>query len=563
MISNSSFLSDPFLQLPRETSVQVVWFSEFPGKSHQVNYGENLQLSVVANSTKMTRMREDENSYVTPAYSHTTTREVWRHQAQIEGLKPGQRLPYQVISVREIQGKTETVTSEIFTLAAAPKTGQPLKILLTSDHQLKPLTAANLEKVEEIIGLVDGVFFAGDLVNVADRASEWFDDSRGGAFFPCLQGNANYSLTKQDLTTVYHGGQLIQHAPIFPALGNHEVMGRFSHDKSLEQQVEDAIPLKKAEEYYQEIASEINPDNDDQIKKTWLTDNSFNTDTYEQIFSLPEDSPGGKKYYAVTFGDIRLVVLYITNIWRSPSLYPKIRGRYQERELDLNKPENWGYGQHIFEPITPDSQQYQWLQAELNSENYQQAKYKVVMFHHPPHSLGSNVVPPYTNPILREEQTEAGETKAVNYLYPPEQDHISKYLMPLLESAGVNLVFYGHSHLWNRFLSQDSKINFLESSNVGNSYGAYVGDKQRLIPQGELDLGYAATGNPNGLEPIIPTLAPIRDENKQPLPYIASNDITIFSILDTGTGTVKSYYFDTRKPDSEVIIFDEFYLISS
>ncbi|CCQ60429.1 hypothetical protein CWATWH0401_3766 [Crocosphaera watsonii WH 0401] len=26
-------------------------------------------------------------------------------------------------------------------------------------------------------------FFAGDLVNIPDRASEWFDDKRGGAFF--------------------------------------------------------------------------------------------------------------------------------------------------------------------------------------------------------------------------------------------------------------------------------------------------------------------------------------------------------------------------------------------
>lgn len=73
---------------------------------------------------------------------------------------------------------------------------------------------------------------------------------------------------------------------------------------------------------------------------------------------------------------------------------------------------------------------------------------------------------------------------------------------------------------------------------------------------------YAATGNPNGLEPIIPNISPILDENQQPLPYLASNEITAFSILDTKTGTVSSYRFDTRYPYSDVIQFDQFSLLS-
>lgn len=66
------------------------------------------------------------------------------------------------------------------------------------------------------------------------------------------------------------------------------------------------------------------------------------------------------------------------------------------------------------------------------------------------------------------------------------------------------------------------------------------------------------SGDPNGLEPIVPTIAPLLGEDGKPMPYIASNDITVFSIFDTATGTVSSYRFDTRKPDSEVIKFDEF-----
>ncbi|XHX77188.1 MAG: hypothetical protein RBJ76_22530 [Stenomitos frigidus ULC029] len=44
------------------------------------------------------------------------------------------------------------------------------------------------------------------------------------------------------------------------------------------------------------------------------------------------------------------------------------------------------------------------------------------------------------------------------------------------------------------------------------------------------------------------------------MPYIASNEITVFSIFDTGTNTIISYRFDTRYPKSAVVKFDEFKL---
>jgi hypothetical protein len=132
-------------------------------------------------------------------------------------------------------------------------------------------------------------------------------------------------------------------------------------------------------------------------------------------------------------------------------------------------------------------------------------------------------------------------------------------VLPLLEAAEVQLVFFGHSHLWNRFCSP-SGMHFLETSNVGNSYGAAYGKtKRKNLPSWESQ-DYVASGDPNGLEPLTPTIAPILDEDGQPMPYIASNDITVFSIFDTGMGTVSSYRFDTRKLDGEVIKFDEFKL---
>jgi hypothetical protein len=58
----------------------------------------------------------------------------------------------------------------------------------------------------------------------------------------------------------------------------------------------------------------------------------------------------------------------------------------------------------------------------------------------------------------------------------------------------------------------------------------------------------------------VPSIKPLTGEDGKPIPYIASKEITVFSILDTGNGTVDSYYFDTTKTEEEVIKFDQFKL---
>ncbi len=535
--TSPGLLSDPFLQLPTSDSIRVVWFTEFPSDRSYVKYGGQLEKETDATTTKVSRLREDQDSLVNREYAQPTVRDIWRHEAIVTGLTPNQRVPYQVVSVKD----QEVISSQQFNLASTPPPDTPLKILLTSDHQLMPMTTANLQKVVETVGRLDAVFLAGDLVNIPDRASEWFDDSRGGAFFPSLQGRGHYKLG--DVT--YKGGKILQYAPLFTALGNHEVMGRFSTTKSLKDQFDDSIPRSVAKQLY--------PQED-------LKNNSFNTDTYEEIFTLPQSQSGGEKYYAVTFGDVRLVVLCVTSMWRSPSMDSDVKGRYQESIKDLNYPENWGYGQHIFEPISRDSPQYIWLKTELASDAFKEAKYKIVMFHNPPHTLGGNIVPPYTDPQAVIQHNHDGTIQSIKYEYPMEQDYIVRDLIPLLEPAGVQLVYYGHSHLWNRFATT-SGMQFLESSNVGNTYGAHLGEKKRPVPPHNPN--YAQVGNPNGLKPIIPTIAPLQDENGGDLPYIASNDLTVFSILDTEKGEVSSYRFDTRQPSSEVIKFDEFKMSKS
>ncbi|MGB3636320.1 MAG: metallophosphoesterase family protein, partial [Rivularia sp. (in: cyanobacteria)] len=425
----STLLTEPFLQLPTENSVRVAWFTEFPGEKNTVAYGENLKQTTEATTIKLSHTREDQKSRVgiqtedKQVYQKPVKRDIWRHEAEVTGLTPGKEVKYQVISKPKNGSDTK---SKIYNLAPAPQPGKPLKILLTSDHQLKPMTAANLQKAKETVGDIDAVFMAGDLVNIPDRASEWFDDNRGGAFFPAFQGKANYELGKDEVKTSYTGGEIIQKSPIFTAIGNHEVMGRRGKSDDLGGEYNDAIPRAVAENLYGESS---------------LKANSFNTDTYEEIFSLPESKSGGEKYYATTFGDVRLVVLYATNIWRVPSLEPDAKGKYREREADFNNPENWGYGQHIFEPIDKGSAQYDWLVEELNSPEFKQAKYKVVMFHHPVHSLGENIVPAYTNPVQIIEKDDSGKITNIRYEYPLEEDFLIRDIVPLLEKNNVQLVF--------------------------------------------------------------------------------------------------------------------------
>lgn len=534
-----ALLSDPFLQLPTASSVRVVWFTEFAGSLHTVSYGPDFERTAVATTTKLSRLSEDRHSYVGVQsgdgrhYQNVTHRDVWRHEAEVTGLNPGVRLPYRVTSVDD-----EAVSSRAFTLAPLPVPGTPLKILLTSDHQLMPMTAANLQMVEQTVGRVDAVFFAGDLVNMPDRASEWFDDRRGSAFFPVLQGRACRTLGEH----TYRGGEVIQHAPLYTTIGNHEVMGVASEARlSL-----DARPRQVA------LGSRLPAP----VPEQWLLDNSFNTVTYEELLTLPP-STGGGRYYAVSFGDVRLVSLYATRLWRSYASGAK--GKYSEREADFDDPDAWGHGEFIFEPLTRDSPQYTWLSAELASPEFKQAKFRILMLHHPVHGVGGNIVPAFTDPVPSIEHNSDGTVRSVRYEYPKDADQLVRDLKPLIERSKVHLVLYGHCHLWNRFVDA-SGTHYLETSNVGNSYGAYVGGSRRAnIPTGYAE-EYCASGDPNGLEPVMPTIAPLRGEDGQFLPYVASNNITVFTILDTGNGRVTSYRFNLYEPDSEVVEFDAFHL---
>lgn len=579
-MGEAALLTDPFLQLPTENSVNVAWVTEFEGARHLLIYGEGVaalagqdaasvtkslrkrslrgQIRVAAAETrKFSRMREDQSSRVPGrTYEAEAERPLWRHEAVASSLQPGQRVPYLVLSIRE---DGAVAVSDVFTLAPKPLPGTPLKILMTSDHQLKPNTPANQQMVEETIGRVDAVFFAGDLVNIPDRASEWFDDERGFAFFPGLQGKASYVDTKSGEPITYRGGEIIQHAPLFPAIGNHEVMGRVS-DGSLGAEFNDPKPVEVAERAYEKVAATVNPSGDAEVREEWIKNHSFNFDSYLELFTLPESDNGGEKYYAVTIGDVRLISLFSTRIWRSPSTSVNRTTRFVESTSSLGDEMEQGWGMHIFERVDVGSAQYEWLERELQSDEFKAAKYRVVMLHEGMHSLGDNISPAFTDPMRIEETDADGTVTGVRYEYPRDEQYLVRDVEPLLDEAGVNVVFNGHSHLWNRFRN-DAGVHFIETSNVGNNYGAYIeGGRSRgnVPPPPWNQANYAAQGDPYGLSPVVPNVSPLVDDQGNALPYVASNDYTVFSILDTGRGVITSYIYDVRAPELGVSVLDEF-----
>ncbi|WDZ87081.1 metallophosphoesterase family protein [Micromonospora cathayae] len=557
-------LCEPYLLDPQADSVHVVWHTEEYGITQVVLVGPAVAAlddtaalaaatgrraagpgwrRLTADTARLSRTREDAGSAVPGrTYTAVVDRPVYRHLVRVTGLRAGERTPYRVVAVDHLGRATVTAA---YSLAPAVPRRKPVKLLLTSDHQLMGMTPANLEKVAETAGVrLDGVLVAGDLVNIPDRASEWFDSTNGRAFFAGLTGRADRTIAGR----TYRGAPLIQHSPLFPAIGNHEVMGRWSDTDGLNAQFNDPQPIEVARRRW----LQTRPAGIDE--QTWLRLNSWDVTTYEELFPYPRSADGGPRWWSRTIGDVHLITLFATQIWRSPA--PNTRGKFSEAPADLADESKWGYGQHIFEPVRRGSRQYRWLERELASSAARQAKYRVVMYHHPGHGLGDNSAPPFTDPVQKiTRDPVTGAVTAVSYTYPLADDHILRDLEPLFSAGGVNLVHNGHSHLWNRFRNADG-VNWLETSNVGNSYGAYDASSgaSRNLPDSPDNI---RQGDPGGLTPIVPTIAPLTDAAGKPLPYVSSNDITVFSLLDSAAGVVRSYRSDTRQPDAPVILFDE------
>lgn len=627
-------LTEPYLQNPTAYGVYVAWVTNFPGENHAVIVSVSATTSqsttdqtitaptnrqFQAASKPLNRLLEDSKSKIIDAPSQVEQRQVFRHEAYIDGLQPGKRYRYWI---KSIAANEQEFTAGPFQLQALPATGAPLQILLTSDQQEKFNTLANYQTVATMFPKLDAVFFAGDLVNHPRRASEWFDNvlpewldnplSASPSFFPAMQG----TFQQQVPTSPFCGGQILQNTPIFPAVANHEVSGRYRPNAVLTVAGEkvvadintmfaDAQPLWFAQYRYEKIAQQINPDADPEIKAQWLRDNSNDFESYRALFNVPDDGPEGESYYAKQVGDVFLIALNVSRIWRGWEFDSK--SKFSEHPLDLNNPEAWGFGEHLFTPFAKGSQQYRWLQEVLRSEAFKRSRYRVVMFHQSASGLGDNTVPVLTDPAMfvdyrstqggisaraikmpldaagrarvwrQQVQPLLGSIVAVRYQYPIEEDYFQRDIEPLLMKAGVQLVLHGHSHIWNR--TRVGKLHYLETSSAGNCFGAYWAKpdgsvwhnaqrgKEAFFNEAEAR-GYALadyprSNDPHARQPIMPNLANpmmLFAAEPEPLPFVCDNAISTFSILDTTMGAVRSFAIPVNNQGSEVIEFDRFRL---
>ena len=410
--AGQELLTDPYLQHPTDDSVLVEWYTEYKGEDNCVELFENgtdnePSRIIKASTVKLSRIRGGKNN---KNFDDSSVKaDIYKHKAVIDNLpeyhgKESERVLYRVIS----DGAVSVVEKEI--------------------------------------GRIDAVFVNGDCVDVTDRAYDWFYSDN--SFFRVLQGKANHKTGNRR----YKGGSIIQSAPVYVSVGNHDVMGIYDEEVPISFQFNSPKPRFYAEEKYEQLT-----DKDSVDKEKFIKDNSFNTDTYEEIFDLPLNNKGKELYYTLSIGDVDMIVLDTSRVWRQPML--GITGKYTESP-DAPK-EFYGYGDFIFEDISEGSDQLAFLKREIKKQSYKDAKYKLVMFHFQYHSLGGNQIPPYTDPVASEVTDPVSGKKMVTYDYPKSEDYIDKYVAPLLEENKVDLLYNAHSHVWNRFIT-DSGMNILE-----------------------------------------------------------------------------------------------------
>jgi hypothetical protein len=259
-----------------------------------------------ATSARLSRMLEDEDSQIPESIvaqlgdetaAGVRERKVYRHVAVANGLKAGERIPYQVECVDD-NGKR--FRSETFTLQPLPGKGQAVSILLTSDQQNQPMSAANYQKVKETAGQLDAILFAGDFVDHPNRASEWFDrtNAKRPAFYPALQGRLN-----QLGATTFTGGALLQQAVLLGSLGNHDVSGRWRPESStIKEMYNDPQPR-----WYAEFGHR---------RAMGGRDRSFESVTYDERWEHPDTAPQGERYWSYQYGDVFVISLHVNRIWR-------------------------------------------------------------------------------------------------------------------------------------------------------------------------------------------------------------------------------------------------------
>ncbi len=197
-----NFNKGPYLQNVSDDSITILWESSVRTEGKVILHSQ-------------------------PPRSFASVDDIPMHEVVIDGLSPGQRYRYTVISGGEEKSGE---------FATAPQAGTPFSFIVYGDSRSN--ASAHARVVERIRQEVpDFLLGTGDIVNVGSSEADW-----------------------SKLFQIE--GKLLQDAPMFPSLGNHDRQGR-----------------------------------------------GRTASNYRKYFSLPENSPDPERYYAFTYGSARFLVL--------------------------------------------------------------------------------------------------------------------------------------------------------------------------------------------------------------------------------------------------------------
>ncbi|TVR48999.1 MAG: hypothetical protein EA425_13270 [Puniceicoccaceae bacterium] len=489
--------------------------------------------------------------------------EVFRHEVRLTGLGDGRPRLY---ALWRSHPRDERVAGP-FRLQVAPAPGQGARLLLTSDFQNGPAAALSCRQALRTAGRIDAVLYGGDMVNVPNRAAEWFGPLDDGklSFFQILASSS--------------GAPLLSEAPLFPAIGNHEIMGPSSAASD-----QNVVFNSPRPEWAARILRPVDHSKDDE--RVSPHDNepareAFEFETYRELWTPPSHHDPLGRWYFHRFGDLALIVLDTSRIWRPPVIRGETPGKYEEPPALLADPIRWGFGEFPFADLRPGSPQFAWLEKTLAAPAFTEARWKIAMTHHSVFGLGDNTVPVLAHPVMDLHHSANGSPRilsidtpieiptwkervapligrltAVRYRYPRERD-MWRPVESLLGAAGVQLVLCGHAHLWNRSVTAHG-MHLLETSQAGNTYGAYLlPEHRRTVCPADANDDYPLRGDPHGRRLIPPSLF-----SPQPgLPAVADPDLTVFTLFDSATGDVTSYCAPVNDPEAPARAFDRFSLL--
>lgn len=136
------------------------------------------------------------------------------------------------------------------------------------------------------------------------------------------------------------------------------------------------------------------------------------------MWNHPEGSRG-ESYYAVKIGEVFLISMHVNRVWRNwnngwrgpveSASGNNGRGKFSEPSNALNDPEEWGFGDMFFERYGLGTEQYNWLVDVLASDEFQNAKYQIVLAHQTGFGFGDNSTPVMAEPVATIDYVKDGD----------------------------------------------------------------------------------------------------------------------------------------------------------